>query len=146
MYAGTRQGGKTSPLLFNIFIDDVVETLDATKCGVEVGQFIITCLLYADDIVLFAKSPEDMLSLLGKAESWAKEWRLVFNGNKCKILIIFADKSTHRKFRNTVFTLFGERLELVRVWDYLGMEMRANLSLTGTPGKLRECVKKRVNF
>ena len=69
--AGTRQGGKTSPLLFNIFIDDVVETLDATNCGVEVGQFVITCLLYADDIVLFAKSPEDLASLLEEPEEVA---------------------------------------------------------------------------
>ena len=144
--AGTRQGGKSSPLLFNIFIDDVVEKLDATNCGVEIGELIVTCLLYADDIVLFAESPQELQTLLETAESWAKEWRLVFNGSKCKILVIYADRAMSQKFKNTVFTLFDEHLELVRVWDYLGMEMRANLSLSGTPARLRVKVEKRVNF
>ena len=144
--AGTRQGGKSSPLLFNIFVDDIVERLDETELGIQVGIFLIVCLLYADDIVLFARSPEELVRLFSVVERWASRWRLEFNVSKCKILVVFASKTMMRKFRETRFLLCGERVKKVLTVDYLGMETNARLSLAKTPGRIRPKVEKTVNF
>ena len=144
--AGTRQGGKCSPLLFNIYIDDYVEVLEETECGISLGAFMIVCLLYADDIVLFAKSPKDLERLLTTSERWARKWRLSFNVPKCKILVISASRAMQTAFKKKVFKLCGEPLEIVKSFVYLGMETNARLTLTKTPKLIREKVEKRVNF
>ena len=156
MNAGTRQGGKASPLLFNIFVDDLVEELEKTRCGFKIDSvtdvggivsiLLIVCLLYADDVVLFAKSPEELQTLLVTVERWARWWRVEFNVPKCKILMVYANRSMSKRFRERRFLLDGQRLELVRTFDYLGMETNAQLSLPHTPKRIREKVEKRVNF
>ena len=57
---GVRQGCPLSPILFNIYLNDLTYELD--KCnssllGLPNGKFIL-CLMYADDIIVFATSPE----------------------------------------------------------------------------------------
>ena len=48
---GVRQGCILSPLLFNIFIIDIMVHLNNEK-GISVGGEIINCLMYADDLVV----------------------------------------------------------------------------------------------
>ena len=63
---GVRQGCPLSPILFNIYLNDLTYELD--KCnpsplGLPNGKFI-SCLMYADDVIVFATSPEALQKLL----------------------------------------------------------------------------------
>jgi hypothetical protein len=49
-----KKGSILSPILFAMFIDDLVESLHAAHAGVDCGGHPISSLLYADDIVILA--------------------------------------------------------------------------------------------
>ena len=59
---GVRQGVCLSPFLFAMYLNDIEQefiTKDAD--GVDTGFFKLFLLLYADDIVIFSKTPEGLV-------------------------------------------------------------------------------------
>ena len=60
---GLRQGCILSPVLFSIFIDGLAEEVKKIG-GAKYADIIISLLLFADDIVLIAESPQMMQKML----------------------------------------------------------------------------------
>jgi len=52
--AGVRQGGVLSPLLFSVYMDNLIDKLEACGYGCKVHGAYVWCILYADDIILLA--------------------------------------------------------------------------------------------
>jgi len=50
--AGVRQGGLLSPVIFAIYIEDLVTRLKASKFGCCLNGVYYGCLVYADDVLL----------------------------------------------------------------------------------------------
>ena len=49
---GMRQGGLTSPWLFNLFYQAMVNTLNSTNCGISIDGNNYNVFTYADDLLL----------------------------------------------------------------------------------------------
>jgi len=47
-----RQGGVLSPVLFNIYVDSIIERLRMSGYGCVIGDEFFGCIMYADDLVL----------------------------------------------------------------------------------------------
>ena len=65
---GVKQGCPLSPTMFGLYIDKIEEWLNLQdREGALLGKFVISLLLYADDLILIAKSAlglqEHLLSL-----------------------------------------------------------------------------------
>ena len=53
---GVRQGGVLSPLLYNVYTDDLTVKLSKSKYGCEINNVKMNNLCYADDMILVAPS------------------------------------------------------------------------------------------
>ena len=83
-----RQGECLSPLLFSLFLNDIEETfIESGIQGLDINMFKIFMLLYADDIVLFANSPDELQEGLDLLFNYCKRWKLKINVAKTKIMV-----------------------------------------------------------
>ena len=58
MSQGVRQGGVLLPILFCLYCDNVLNTLNNSGLGCYVAGLMISAVMYADDILLLAPSVE----------------------------------------------------------------------------------------
>lgn len=114
---GVRQGDTLSPDLFKIFINDLPDVFDDSCYGVDVGSYHLSCLLYADDVILVSKTAPGLQRCINKLEEYCDQWCLEVNLDKSKVLIF--NKSG--KLLNTDFVYKGKNLECVREYTYLGV-------------------------
>jgi len=90
---GLKQGCNLSPLLFNIFINDVPDLINLSNCDPpKLVNLPIPCLLYADDLVLLSKSREGLQNAITKLGDFSKNWFLEVNELKTKCLIFAKGK------------------------------------------------------
>ena len=74
---GLKQGDLSSPLLFMLFINDIMQNINSNLEHIFIIDIMrLFLLLYADDAVVFAKSPEVLQSILNDIESYCTLWGL----------------------------------------------------------------------
>jgi hypothetical protein len=80
---------RVSPLLFGLFLDGVEGHVQqhAPQTGVHVGGVLLQMLLYADDIVLLARSEADLQAQLNALHGFCAEKGMSVNVAKTKVMV-----------------------------------------------------------
>jgi hypothetical protein len=79
---GVRQGGVLSPLLFAIFIDDIVTRVKSTRAGCYISLVCCCIFLYADDILLVSPTVSGLQIILNACETVLTELDMRINVKK----------------------------------------------------------------
>ncbi|RVE46368.1 hypothetical protein evm_008991 [Chilo suppressalis] len=115
---GVRQGGLSSPRLFNLYINRLIGELSGTNVGCSVDGISINNVSYADDTVLLSPSIAALRKLLRICEEYADTHGLRYNVNKSELMIFKAGAKTYSSVPQV--TLYGSPLNLVKQFKYLG--------------------------
>ena len=83
---GVRQGGLSSPRLFNIYINELLVKLSSTHVGCHIDGEYVNNLSYADDMVLLSPSICGIRKLISICEGYAKQHGLIYNPKKSELL------------------------------------------------------------
>ena len=147
---GVRQGENLSPLLFAIYLNDFEHSVSRkykgldmltgeihnNLCDDDVEVFLkMYVLLYADDTIVMAETPEDLQSALNAACDYCQTWHLTVNTSKTKVIIFSSGQvRSHTDF------LFGQtKLEVTDSFIiYLGTNLNYN-------GLFNKAITKQVN-
>ena len=129
---GVRQGCILSPHLFNIYAEHVMrKALKHHPTGIAVGGRLVNNLRYADDIVLVAKSMQELQDLTNKVKTASEAAGLFLNVSKTKVMKV--TKSPN----NESLTVNNQNVKTVKVFNYLGALLTNTLD---DSNEVRRCI------
>lgn len=133
--AGVPQGAVLSPFLYAVYINGLAVELKNAGFGVDAFGRVVPLLLYADDIVLLARSPAELQRMLDVCAQYSKKWRFAFNTGKSNV-VVCGSRPQVKQAKDTVWVLAGVALKRVREYKYLGVEF----GVLGKRGRFKSVV------
>ena len=124
---GVRQGGILSPLLYNVYMNDLSNNLNNLPVGCVIQKTLINHLMYAGDVVLFAPSVKGLQRLVNTCHLYGEDHNIKFNTLKTVCMHI---KPRSSKWLGEVprITLGNTILKNVTEFTYLGHIVTNDLS------------------
>ncbi|MGL5708804.1 MAG: RNA-directed DNA polymerase, partial [Aeromonas sp.] len=121
---GVRQGCPTSPLLFNIYYNSILDKIKPVD--VERIPAGLKGLMYADDTAILATDRQDLSEKLATINRWMIENAMEINPSKCGIMEIDPDPFCPAM---EPLILNGEEIPSIQKYIYLGSEINSQLDL-----------------
>ena len=116
---GVRQGGVVSPLLYIVYIDELIKRLRQARLGVVVNGNYSGVLAFADDVCLIAESTHELQAMLDIAAKYASDWEYGYNASK-SVYMIFSNQDTQTPSEEQLL-LGNNPVEYQHEHTYLGI-------------------------
>jgi hypothetical protein len=138
---GIRQGGVISPVLFCIYIDELLLKLARKGSGCWVGSHYYGALGYADDLTLLSPSVSGLRAMLNICEEFAEEYSVKYNAEKT-VCLLFNKADTNKPS----VKLCNEELKWVESTKHLGTYLDSNMTESTEIRRKKHDLVQRVNY
>ena len=142
---GVVQGSVLGPVLFILFIDDLLEELQRSGYGFPFFDNIISVLAYADDLTLLCHNAPGLRKLLLISQAWANRNSMSFGVDKCYVVIFNSLSKQERQIfklnENYLETRYPPSSDL-----YLGHTISDNITVTKIFEKTNLPIKLKPHF
>ena len=89
---GVAQGCSLSPILFSVFVNDLLKEVEQTGLGIQLSSGkTVGGMLFANDFVGISDSKESLQKLLDIVYSYCSKWRSRANGSKSAVMVFSKD-------------------------------------------------------
>ena len=136
---GLPQGSCISPMLFNIMINDLFDTIPPN----------INYSLFADDCSIWCSDKESQHSVprlqqaLGQIENWARKNGCIFSPTKSAVITF---TKNNRMRQSSELRLAGHVIPRVNSFKFLGIVLDPRLSMTKHVAYIKSKCSKRLNL
>ena len=90
---GVRQGAVLSPLLFSIYINELIQKLRDSVIGCWIGIKFSGIFAYADDLIFLAPRREALQRMIEISETFMTEHKIFFSTKKTKCMYFATNRS-----------------------------------------------------
>ena len=142
---GVRQGGVLSPVLFAIYVDDLLWELERCGVGCYCGCDFVGAVCYADDLALLAPSRSALRLMLSVCENFAARHGLLFNARKTQLIRFTSTVPTH-DLSHVNLTFCGESLPFSNEITHLGHILQSDLNDDADILRATKELIKKANF
>ena len=118
---GVAQGCSLSPILFSVFINDLLKDVKQAELGIQLSSSkSVGGMLFADDFVGVSDSRESLQKLIDVVNGYCNKWRLKASVSKSAVMV-FSKNSLEGGWK------WGEHtLPKVSNYSYLGIDFASN--------------------
>ena len=124
---GVRQGGILSSILFNFYINEVINKVSILNWGCNLNLRKLNIIGYADDLIVMAPSPAGLQNILNSLGETLKALCLKINTDK-SVHMVF--KTNRAQVNSHKICLAGRQLCNVAQIKYLGVVITENLAIS----------------
>ncbi|KAL0870385.1 hypothetical protein ABMA27_005395 [Loxostege sticticalis] len=142
---GVRQGGLSSPTLFNLYVNDLIVALSSLHVGCHIDGLCVNNLSYADDMVLLSASVCGLRKLLRICEEYACGHGLLYNVKKSQFMV-FEGARARCPGNVPAVKLYGVPLQRVEQFKYLGHILTVDLKDQADMDRERRALSVRANM
>lgn len=139
-----RQGGLSSPALFNLYINGLIEALSSEHVGCHIDGVCVNNISYADDMALLSPSVGGIRKLLSICESYASVHGLRYNVTKSHHMVF--ESGQRRYSESPPLKLYGVPLLKVEQFKYLGHIVTSSLKDDADMERERRALSVRANM
>uniref|UniRef100_A0A3B1JJF5 ribonuclease H n=1 Tax=Astyanax mexicanus TaxID=7994 RepID=A0A3B1JJF5_ASTMX len=133
MKVGVKQGDSMSPILFNLAMDPLIQSLENLGSGYKIGGSSVTTLAFADDLVLLSSSWDGMRSNIALLDEFCERTGLRVQSRKCHGFLIRRGATSYTVNDCSPWDLGGEPIHLIEpheVEKYLGVKVNPWVGIT----------------
>ena len=120
---GIRQGSVASPILFCVYMDELLDRLRRAGIGCWMGDKYLGTLAYADDVTLICPSADGLQKMLNLCDEFGQQYGMAFNPKK-SMCVKFTRQKSHSL---PAVRLSGNLLQWVQDVKHLGNYISYNL-------------------
>ena len=126
---GLKQGCCLSGLLFNLFVNKLPSIFDSSCDPVSILEEQVSCLLWADDLLLMSRSATGLQNSISKTKAFYDSLGLEVNQKKSKVMIFNGRGLKLDKVPGHQFYIGNLPVEVVDTYQYLGINLKSSGSM-----------------